>query len=151
MTNIEISKRGDKQAVEDGSFLMPKFDENGLIVAVTTDVATNKVLMVGYMNEAALLKTIETGEACYWSRSRNSFWKKGETSGQIQKVHEILTDCDQDAIVLKVSVAGNGATCHVGYHSCFFRRVKTDTSGKVRLERVEDNKVYNPEDVYGKK
>lgn len=151
MTNIEISKRGDKQAVEDSSFLMPKFDENGLIVAVTTDVATNKVLMVGYMNEAALLKTIETGEACYWSRSRNSFWKKGETSGQIQKVHEILTDCDQDAIVLKVSVAGNGATCHVGYHSCFFRRVKTDTSGKVRLERVEDNKVYNPEDVYGKK
>jgi phosphoribosyl-AMP cyclohydrolase len=150
MCPTEFSERGDKTAVEDGGLLMPKFDADGLIVAVVTDVATSEVLMVGYMNAEALKRTIDTGEAWYWSRSRKSFWKKGETSGQIQTVHEILTDCDQDALVLKVSVAGNGATCHVGYRSCFYRRIVAEGSGAVRLERVEAEKVYDPEEVYGR-
>lgn len=150
MCNSNISERGDKSTVENGDLLMPKFDSDGLIAAVVTDVESGEVLMVGYMNEEALVRTIETGEACYWSRSRQSFWKKGETSGQVQTVHEILTDCDQDALVLKVSVAGNGATCHVGYRSCFYRKVVKRETGKIGLELVYSDRVYDPEDVYGK-
>ncbi len=149
-SSTTLSERGDKAAVENGDLLMPKFDRDGLIVAVVTDVATGDVLMVGYMNEEALKRTIETGEAWYWSRSRQSFWKKGESSGQVQTVHEILTDCDQDALVLKVSVAGNGATCHVGYRSCFYRKIVRPETGALRLERVEDERVYDPAEVYGK-
>jgi len=154
MCNPQFSDRGDKETVENGALLMPKFDSDGLIAAVVTDVASGEVLMVGYMNEEALRRTIDTGEAWYWSRSRKGFWKKGETSGQVQTVHEILTDCDQDALVLKVSVAGNGATCHVGYRSCFFRKVVTshngDSGGPVGLEPVETEKVYDPAEVYNK-
>lgn len=150
MSELSLSERGDKKAVEDGDLLMPKFDADGLIAAVVTDVETGAVLMVGYMNAEALKRTLETGEAWYWSRSRRGYWKKGETSGQIQTVHEILTDCDQDALVLKVSVAGNGATCHVGYRSCFYRKVVRQDDGTVRLERVEADKVYDPAEVYGK-
>jgi phosphoribosyl-AMP cyclohydrolase len=150
MSQAEFTERGDKKAVEDGDLLMPKFDGDGLIAAVVTDVATGDVLMVGYMNAEALKRTLETGEAWYWSRSRQSYWKKGETSGQIQTVHEILTDCDQDALVLKVSVAGNGATCHVGYRSCFYRKIVIADNGSARLKRVEADKVYDPEEVYGK-
>jgi len=150
MSQSQFSERGNKKAVEDGDQLMPKFDADGLIAAVVTDVATNDVLMVGYMNAEALKRTIETGEAWYWSRSRQSFWKKGETSGQVQTVQEILTDCDQDALVLKVSVAGNGATCHVGYRSCFYRKIVKVSDDSVRLERVEREKVYDPNEVYGK-
>lgn len=150
MCNTSFSERGDKETVESGAFLMPKYDRDGLIVAVVTDVASGEVLMVGYMNEEALKRTIETGEAWYWSRSRQGYWKKGETSGQVQTVHEILTDCDQDALVLKVSVAGNGATCHVGYRSCFFRKITAPADEKVGLERVESEKVYDPSEVYGK-
>ena len=149
MCNSPFKERGDKDAVENGSFLMPKFDRDGLIVAVVTDVKSGEVLMVGYMNEEALKRTIQSGEAWYWSRSRQGFWKKGETSGQIQTVHEILTDCDQDALVLKVSVAGNGATCHVGYRSCFFRKVVSPADGSTALERVEAERVYDPAEVYG--
>ncbi|MES0881557.1 phosphoribosyl-AMP cyclohydrolase [Roseibium sp. SCP14] len=151
MCSSEISGRGDKNTVENGDLLMPKYDQDGLIVAVVTEVTSGDVLMVGYMNEEALGRTIDTGEAWYWSRSRQSYWKKGETSGQVQTVHEILTDCDQDALVLKVSVAGNGATCHVGYRSCFYRKVVKPETGAVRLARVEADKVYDPADVYGKK
>ena len=150
MCNSLISERGDKDTVENGDLLMPKFDRDGLIVAVITEVTSGEVLMVGYMNEEALKRTIDTGEAWYWSRSRQSFWKKGETSGQVQTVHEILTDCDQDALVLKVSVAGNGATCHVGYRSCFFRKMVKPETGAVQLERVEAEKVYNPAEIYSK-
>jgi phosphoribosyl-AMP cyclohydrolase len=149
MCNPSILERGDKSAVENGDLLMPKFDSDGLIVVVVTDVETSEVLMVGYMNKESLTRTLETGEAWYWSRSRQNFWKKGETSGQIQTVHEILTDCDQDALVLKVSVAGNGATCHVGYNSCFFRKIIKQETGETRLERVYENRAYDPEDVYG--
>jgi phosphoribosyl-AMP cyclohydrolase len=149
MSDLIISARADKATVEEGDRLMPKFDQDGLIAAVVTDFKTSEVLMVGYMNEEALKRTIETGEAWYWSRSRKGFWKKGETSGQIQKVQEILTDCDQDALVVKVTVEGNGATCHVGYRSCFFRKVSNTQDGTVRLENVEKEKVYDPKEVYG--
>ena len=150
MCNTHVSERGDKETIENGDLLMPKFDRDGLIAAVVTDVVSGEVLMVGYMNEEALKRTIETGEAWYWSRSRQSFWKKGETSGQVQTVHEVLTDCDQDALVLKVSVAGNGATCHVGYRSCFFRKIVKPEKGALRLEPVEAEKVYDPAEVYRK-
>ncbi|QDG77036.1 phosphoribosyl-AMP cyclohydrolase [Labrenzia sp. PHM005] len=150
MSDLVFSERADKKTVEDGDLLMPKYDQDGLIAAVVTDAATSEVLMVGYMNEEALKRTIETGEAWYWSRSRKGFWKKGETSGQVQKVQEILTDCDQDALVVKVTVEGNGATCHVGYRSCFFRKITKTENGTVRLEWVETEKVYDPEEVYGK-
>ncbi|PVB59988.1 phosphoribosyl-AMP cyclohydrolase [Labrenzia sp. 011] len=151
MQNSRLSDRGENDAVENGDLLMPKFDADGLIAAVVTDVASGEVLMVGYMNAEALQRTVETGEAWYWSRSRQQYWKKGETSGQVQKVHEILTDCDQDALVLKVSVAGNGATCHVGYRSCFYRKIVKPETGPLRLENIEAGKVYDPQDVYGKK
>lgn len=107
--------------------------------------------MLGYMNAEALARTIETGEAWFWSRSRKGFWKKGETSGQVLTVERILTDCDQDAIVLQVRVGGNGATCHVGYRSCFFRHVVRDETGAVSLAFNGDGKVYDPEEVYGHK
>ncbi|WP_417671800.1 phosphoribosyl-AMP cyclohydrolase [Roseibium sp.] len=139
----------DKAEVETGTVFQPKFDKDGLIAAVVTDHATGEVLMVGYMNDEALKRTIDTGEAWYWSRSRQEYWKKGATSGQVQKVVEMRTDCDQDAIVLKVNVEGNGATCHVGYHSCFFRRVEKADDGNVILAAPDEDRVYDPKDVYG--
>jgi len=151
MCNNHFQQRGDKSEIESGTGFQPKFDADGLIVAVVTDYTSGEVLMVGYMNAEALRRTIDTGEAWYWSRSRQSYWKKGETSGQVQTVLEILTDCDQDAIVLKVEVAGNGATCHVGYRSCFFRKIGRADDGKVSLVKTGGERVYDPETVYGKK
>ncbi|MBG0797867.1 phosphoribosyl-AMP cyclohydrolase [Methylocystis sp. L43] len=107
--------------VEEGSVFAPKFDANGLIVCVTTEAATHEVLMVAYMNELALEKTIETGLAHYWSRSRGALWRKGETSGQTQKVLSLRVDCDQDAVLLEVEVGGDGKACHTGRKSCFYR------------------------------
>lgn len=150
MTSSIFPARGSKSEIETGSGLQPKFDENGLICAVVTDHASGELLMVGYMNDEALRRTIETGEAWYWSRSRQEYWKKGGTSGQVQKVQEILTDCDQDAIWLKVTVEGNGATCHVGYNSCFFRKIVLDETGKPVLQHSGGERVYDPKDVYGK-
>lgn len=149
MSETSFAERGGKSEIETGTTFQPKFDADGLIVTVVTDYQTNDVLMVGYMNSEALRRTIETGEAWYWSRSRQAYWKKGETSGQVQHVEEIRTDCDQDAIWIKVRVAGNGATCHVGYNSCFFRKIEQTKSGDVSLRRVEKERVYDPEDVYG--
>ena len=114
---------GSKSETEEGSVFAPKFDDKGLITAVTTDAKTGELLMVAWMNAEALARTIETGEAWYWSRSRNELWHKGATSGQIQTVVELRTDCDQDTVWLKVEVAGDGGCCHVGYRSCFYRRV----------------------------
>jgi phosphoribosyl-AMP cyclohydrolase len=114
-----------KSELEEGDVFTPRFDGNGLIVCVTTDADTGAVLMVAYMNHEALRRTIETGIAHYWSRSRNSLWRKGDTSGQVQTVQEIRTDCDQDALLLKVSVGGDGNSCHTGRKSCFYRRVST--------------------------
>ena len=112
----------NKRDLATQDILQPQFDQNGLIPCIVTDASSEEVIMLGYMNELSLAKTIETGVAYYWSRSRQKLWKKGETSGQIQKIVEIRTDCDQDAIWIKVEVAGNGATCHVGYRSCFFQK-----------------------------
>ena len=135
--------------IEECSDLLPGFNEDGLIPAVATDLASGVVLMLAWMNAEALNKTIETGQAWYWSRSRQEYWKKGGTSGQVQQVVELLTDCDQDALVMKVRVAGNGATCHVGYRSCFYRRIVAGENGAVGLEQAGGERVYDPRDVYG--
>ncbi|RDJ27467.1 phosphoribosyl-AMP cyclohydrolase [Bosea caraganae] len=111
----------DKQALEEGVELAPRFDANGLITCVTTDAATGELLMVAHMNAEALQRSIETGEAWYWSRSRRELWHKGDTSGQIQTIVEMRVDCDQDALWLKVDVAGDGGCCHTHRRSCFYR------------------------------
>ncbi len=146
-----LSGRESVKEVEEGRLLAPKFDEHGLIPAVTTDAESGELLMLGYMNAEALAKTIETGEAHYWSRSRQCLWHKGSTSGLIQKVVELRIDDDQDAVWLRVDVIG-GASCHVGYRSCFYRAIKTghklgDTP--VEMEYREYRKVFDPEQVYG--
>jgi phosphoribosyl-AMP cyclohydrolase len=114
----------DTQALERGAVLGPRFNADGLIAAVATDAATGEVLMLAWMNAEALARTLETGEAHYYSRSRQALWKKGETSGQIQAVREIRVDCDQDAVWLKVVPGGDGGACHVGFRSCFYRVVE---------------------------
>ena len=116
----------DKAQLEEGGAFTPRFGADGLITAVVTDAGDGALLMVAHMNAQALALTLETGIAHYWSRSRNELWKKGETSGNFQRVEELRTDCDQDAVWLKVSVAGDGATCHTGRRSCFYRIVETD-------------------------
>ncbi|WP_019173394.1 phosphoribosyl-AMP cyclohydrolase [Pseudaminobacter salicylatoxidans] len=114
----------DKKALEDGTAFTPRFDANGLVTAVVTDAGDGILLMVAHMNAQALALTIETGIAHYWSRSRNALWKKGETSGNFQRVVEMRTDCDQDAVWLRVNVLGHDATCHTGRRSCFYRKVE---------------------------
>jgi phosphoribosyl-AMP cyclohydrolase len=115
-----------RSAREEGTLFAPRFDANGLLTAVVTDAGDGTLLMVAHMNEEALRLTLETGIAHYWSRSRRTLWKKGETSGNFQRVTEMRIDCDQDALWLKVEVAGDGATCHTGRRSCFYRIVQTD-------------------------
>ena len=119
---------GSKTELEEGTVLSPRFGADGLITCVTTDFATGEILMVAHMNAESLARTIETGEAWYWSRSRGELWHKGATSGQIQTVKEMRVDCDQDALLLKVQVAGDGGCCHTGRRSCFYRKVETSGS-----------------------
>lgn len=126
-------KHGSKHDLEEGLSLSPKFDAAGLITCVTTEADTGEVLMVAHMNAEALKLTIQSGEAWYWSRSRQALWHKGDTSGQIQSVIEMRIDCDQDAIVLRVKVAGNGGCCHTGRQSCFYR-VQPTGSGEAELK-----------------
>ena len=114
----------DTHDLERGTVLAPRFDANGLIAAIATDAGTGEVLMFAWMNAEALRLTMETGIAHYYSRSRQSLWKKGETSGQLQQVAEMRIDCDQDAVWLKVAVQGDGGACHVGFRSCFYRVVE---------------------------
>lgn len=135
--------------IEEGLAFTPKFDANGLIVAVVTDATSGDMLMVAHMNEEALLKTIASGEAWYYSRSRKALWKKGETSGHVQRVVELRVDCDQDAIWLKVQQQGSGA-CHTGRRSCFYRVVPMGTTGKITLEFRDAEKRFNPDAVYRK-
>ncbi|MEX3009130.1 phosphoribosyl-AMP cyclohydrolase [Hoeflea sp. TYP-13] len=137
----------DKAALEEGDQLTPRFDASGLVTAVVTDIADGTVLMLAHMNAEALALTISTGIAHYYSRSRASLWKKGESSGNLQTVHEIRTDCDQDAIWLKVSVAGHDATCHTGRRSCFFRRVVAE-NGKISLVMDDERPRFDPDEVY---
>ena len=137
------------EQVEEGHELAPKFDAQGLIPVITQDSASGDILMLGYMNKQAMQQTIITGEAHYFSRSRQCVWHKGSTSGLIQRVDQILIDDDQDAVWLKVTVAGNGASCHVGYRSCFYRAIPTQTRAGEALEFVEQEKIFDPLDVYG--
>jgi phosphoribosyl-AMP cyclohydrolase len=142
-----FAARGSASEVEEGRAFAPKFDSDGLLTAVVTDVASGDVLMVAHMNAEALAKTIESGEAWYFSRSRKKLWKKGETSGHVQRVVELRTDCDQDALWLKVEQAGEGA-CHTGRRSCFYRAVPLGKAGSVRLEFRDADKAFNPSKVY---
>ena len=145
-----FKKRDSVFEVEEGKFLSPKFDSQGLIPVITTDSKTGEVLMHGYMNSEALKKTIETKEAHYWSRSRKSIWHKGKTSGFTQKVIQIRIDDDQDSVWLSVDI-GNGASCHVGYKSCFYRSIplgKIYQSEKVEMKFEEKEKKFDPEKVY---
>jgi phosphoribosyl-AMP cyclohydrolase len=133
--------------IEEGLRLLPKFDADGLLTAVVTDAANGDVLMVAHMNAEAVAKTIETGEAWYFSRSRKKLWKKGESSGHGQRVLELRVDCDQDALWLKVEQAGPGA-CHTGRRSCFYRAVPLGQKGAVKLEFHEAEKTFDPDKVY---
>ena len=149
MSNIEFEKRESVEQVEESTELAPKFDENGFIPVVTTDFSTGEVLMQGYMNEEAFKQTISLGEAVYFSRSRKSLWHKGKTSGLVQKIKEIRIDDDQDCVWLKVDVKG-GASCHVGYRSCFYRSIPLgNDKSKVVLKFEESEKVFDPKEVYG--
>ncbi len=135
--------------VEEGTDFAPKFDKDGLIPVVTTDFHSGEVLMHAYMNATALLKTVETGQAHYWSRSRKALWRKGEVSGFVQEVREMLVDDDQDALWLRVIVAGT-VSCHVGYRSCFYRKIPVGkTSETIQLQRTIREKLIDPETVYG--
>ncbi|WP_265518501.1 phosphoribosyl-AMP cyclohydrolase [Nitratireductor luteus] len=122
----------DKKTLEEGTAFTPRFDDSGLLTAVVTDASDGRLLMVAHMNAEALSKTLESGIAHYWSRSRQALWKKGETSGNFQHVVAMETDCDQDAVHLRVHVSGDNATCHTGRRSCFYRRVEGD-DGDIRL------------------
>jgi phosphoribosyl-AMP cyclohydrolase len=141
-----FSPRGDKKAVEEGLTLSPRFDSEGLIPAMALDAVTREPLMLAYMNAEALQMTLEKGEAVYWSRSRQEIWHKGATSGHVQRVKEIRTDCDQDAIVLFVEQVGAGA-CHTGRSGCFYRRINGPDGS---LSLTEEGRQFDPESVYGK-
>jgi phosphoribosyl-AMP cyclohydrolase len=142
---------GPAAEVEEGRALSPKFDANGLVTCVATDARTGDVLMVAHMNAAALARTIETGEAWYFSRSRQALWRKGETSGHVQRVVEMRIDCDQDAVWIKVEQAG-GAACHTGRRSCFYRAVPLGVrAGAVTLEFRDAEKLFDPQAVYRNK
>ena len=148
MEIINFAERSSIEFVEEGSSLAPKFNSDGVIPVVVTETETDLVLMLGYMNKEALDKTILTKEAHYWSRSREVLWKKGESSGMTHKVDEILIDDDQDSVWLKVTISGLGASCHVGYKSCFYRSVNSVKDGDVILDFTESEKVFDPEIVY---
>jgi phosphoribosyl-AMP cyclohydrolase len=134
--------------IEEGTTLTPRYDASGLVTAVVTDAASGELLMVAHMNAEALAKTIASGEAWYFSRSRQALWKKGETSGHVQRVLELRIDCDQDAVWLRVAQEGAGA-CHTGRRSCFYRKVALGQSGAVKLEFAEA-RVFDPDAVYRK-
>jgi phosphoribosyl-AMP cyclohydrolase len=147
-----FSERGTAQAVEEGAKLAPKFDADGLVTCVATDAVSGELLMVAHMNAEALARTIESGEAWYFSRSRRALWRKGETSGHIQRVTEMRIDCDQDAVWIKVEQAGPGA-CHTGRRSCFYRAVPLGKApdASLTLEFREADKAFDPAKVYAPK
>tara|TARA_Y100001960_G_scaffold328100_1_gene416062 strand:+ start:18 stop:485 length:468 start_codon:yes stop_codon:yes gene_type:complete len=145
-----FKKRDNIKEIEEGQYLAPKFDKNGLIPVITTDYQSGVILMHGYMNKEALKKTIETKEAHYWSRSRKKIWHKGQISGFKQKIKEIRIDDDQDSIWILVNI-GKGASCHVGYKSCFYRSVplgKIKNKKKIKIKFEEKKKIFDPKKVY---
>lgn len=151
---LQFAQRGDKKQLEDSLGFAPKFDSSGLIPVVATDHKSGDVLMFAFMNEETLRMSIEIGEAVYWSRSRSELWHKGKTSGNIQKIVEMRTDCDQDAIWIRVEQIGNAA-CHTGRNSCFYRGVplgaESHPGEEARLILLDDTRHFDPEQVYGKK
>ena len=149
MNDIKFEERKTIEQVEESTELAPKFDQDGLIPVVTTDFNSGEVLMQGYMNEEAFKKTISLGEAVYYSRSRKTLWHKGKTSGLVQNIKEIRIDDDQDCVWLRVDVQG-GASCHVGYRSCFYRSVPFgENNSSTVLKFEEKEKVFDPKEVYG--
>ena len=147
--SITFPPPGSAHEAEEGRAFGPKFDADGLVTCVATDAATGELLMVAHMNAQALAKTIESGEAWYFSRSRRALWRKGESSGHTQRVVEMRVDCDQDAVWIKVEQAGPGA-CHTGRRSCFYRAVPLgQNAGAVRLEFRDGEKAFDPATVYG--
>ena len=145
-----FKKRENVVEIEEGNLLSPKFDNDGLIPVITVCSKTKDVLMHGYMNVEALKKTIETKEAHYWSRSRKKIWHKGQVSGFVQKIKEMRIDDDQDSIWISVEI-GDGASCHVGYKSCFYRSIplgKIDNTEKIEINFEEKEKIFDPKKVY---
>ncbi|WP_439925012.1 phosphoribosyl-AMP cyclohydrolase [Nitrobacter sp. JJSN] len=134
--------------IEEDLTFRPRFDACGLVTCVATDAETGDVLMVAHMNEEALRRTVETGDAWYYSRSRKALWRKGESSGQVQRVVEMRTDCDQDAVWIKVEQ--RGAACHTGRRSCFYRAVTKGEGGEARVTFVDADRLFDPADVYKK-
>jgi phosphoribosyl-AMP cyclohydrolase len=128
-STLPFADPGSKAELEEGTLFTPKFDAEGLMPCVTVDAGDGAILMVAYMNARSLRLTLETGVVHYWSRSRQELWRKGDTSGQIQTVREIRTDCDQDTLVIKVDVGADGGACHTGRRSCFYRRVSLEEDG----------------------
>jgi phosphoribosyl-AMP cyclohydrolase len=143
-----FAPRGSPADVEEGRALAPKFDAEGLLTCVTADAATGEVLMVAHMNAEALIRTIETGEAWYFSRSRQTLWRKGETSGHSQRVVEMRVDCDQDTVLIRVEQ--QGGACHTGRRSCFYRAVPLGSKrrGAIALEFRDAEKLFDPDAVY---
>jgi phosphoribosyl-AMP cyclohydrolase len=137
MSSATFTAAPDKHTLEEGDVFAPRFSADGLVTAIAIDADTNAVLMVAHMNADSLAKTLETGEAWYWSRSRSELWHKGATSGQVQTVEEMLVDCDQDAVVMRVRVSGDGGCCHTGRRSCFYRRVVPVEGEAARLAFVD--------------
>ena len=136
--------------LEEGTVFAPRFDASGLVTVITIEAGSNDVLMLAHMNAQALALTLQTGIAHYWSRSRGKLWKKGETSGELQEVVELRTDCDQDAMVLVVNQTGRGAACHTGRKSCFYRRAII-ADGAARLEDTGLERLFDPAEVYASK
>jgi phosphoribosyl-AMP cyclohydrolase len=139
------TQSGDKAELEEGLAFAPRFDAAGLVTCVATDARSGDVLMVAHMNDEALRRTIETGDAWYYSRSRKRLWRKGETSGHVQRVVEMRMDCDQDAVWIRVEQSGGA--CHTGRHSCFYRAVKNENGGAKLVFAVAD-KAFDPDKVY---
>jgi phosphoribosyl-AMP cyclohydrolase len=127
---------GTRAEVEEGTALTPRFDRDGLVACIAVDAQDGRVLMLAHMNAESLARTLETGEAWYWSRSRQELWHKGATSGQIQRVVEMRVDCDQDAVLIRVAVGGDGGCCHTGRRDCFYRSVVRQADGRAVLETV---------------
>jgi phosphoribosyl-AMP cyclohydrolase len=136
-------------ALEEGEVFAPRFDDKGLVTAVAVEAASGAVLMVAHMNAEALSLTLETGEVHYFSRSRGKLWKKGETSGEVQRLVEMRADCDQDALLVLVEQTGRGAACHTGRKTCFYRRI-TVTDGKAALADTGERRLFDPEVVYNR-
>ena len=149
--SYEFTERGSAEQVEEGAKLAPKFDADGLVTCVTTDAASGELLMVAHMNAEAFARTIESGEAWYFSRSRRKLWRKGESSGHVQRVTEMRIDCDQDAVWIKVEQTGAGA-CHTGRRSCFYRGVPLGKApDKSLVLEFREDKAFDPQKVYGAK